>query len=110
MKRYCLTLDLKDDPKLIRQYEEHHKAVWPEIVQSIKSAGIEAMEIYRTGTRLFMTMDVNDEFTFENKAEADKANAKVEEWEKLMWEYQQPLPGAKQGEKWILMEKIFSLK
>lgn len=110
MKRYCLTLDLKDDPDLIQEYEQHHKAVWPEIVQSIKGTGIKAMEIYRLTTRLFMIMDVQDDFNFGKKAEADQNNQKVQEWEELMWKYQQPLTGAKPGEKWMLMNKIFELK
>ena len=107
--RYCLTLDLKNDPELIREYEEHHRKVWPGILRSIKEAGIENMEIYRQGTRLFMIMEVNDDFSFEKKQEADSNNAKVQEWEKLMWKYQQPLAGAAAGEKWMLMKKIFEL-
>ncbi|RFZ84240.1 L-rhamnose mutarotase [Mucilaginibacter terrenus] len=109
MKRYCLTLDLKDDPQLIAEYEEYHSAVWPEILQSITDSGIEHMEIYRYGSRLFMIMEVNETFSFEAKSAADASNSKVQEWETLMWNYQQPLPGAKPGEKWILMEKIFDL-
>jgi L-rhamnose mutarotase len=109
MKKYCLALDLKDDPRLIAVYEERHKAVWPEIIKSIKDAGIENMEIYRLANRLFMVMEVNDEFSFEKKAAADAANSKVQEWEQLMWQYQQPLPHAKPGEKWMLMEQIFKL-
>jgi L-rhamnose mutarotase len=107
MRRYCLALDLKDDAALIAEYEEHHRKVWPEILQSIKDAGIEKMEIYRTGNRLFMIMETNDSFNFEQKAKADAVNEKVQQWERLMWKYQQPLPTAKQGEKWVLMEKIF---
>jgi len=107
--RYCLALDLKNDPALIREYEAYHKAVWPEIVKSIRSAGIESLEIYRIENRLFMIMEVNEHFSFEKKAASDNANAKVQEWEKLMWKYQQALPSAKLGEKWILMEKIFEL-
>lgn len=110
MKRYSLTLDLKNDPELIRQYEELHKEVWPEIISSIKDAGIENMQIYRYGTRLFMIMEVNDYFSFEKKQQADKNNAKVQEWEELMWKYQQHLEGTAQGEKWILMDKIFELE
>ena len=110
MKKYCLTLDLKNDQQLIQQYEEHHRAVWPEIIQSIKDAGIINMEIYRLGARLFMTMEVNDDFSFEKKAEADRNNQKVQDWEELMWKYQQPLPEALKGEKWMLMNKIFELK
>ncbi|WP_407482080.1 L-rhamnose mutarotase [Elizabethkingia meningoseptica] len=109
MKKYALALDLKDDENLIRQYEEYHQQVWPEIMESITASGIQNMEIYRTGNRLFMTMEVTDDFSFEAKAAADEANPKVQEWEKLMWDYQQALPNAKPGEKWILMDKIFSL-
>ena len=109
MKRYCLTLDLKDDKELIEEYEEHHKKVWPEILRSIKEAGIEQMEIYRFGTRLFMIMEVNDDFSFEKKQQADKSNEKVQEWEELMWKYQQPVAGSAKGEKWVLMTKIFEL-
>jgi L-rhamnose mutarotase len=108
-KRYCLALDLKNSPALIRQYEAHHKKVWPEVISSIKDSGIEHMEIYRLGTRLFMMMEVSDAFSFEEKAGADKANPKVQEWEELMWKYQQPLEEAAAGEKWMLMDKIFDL-
>ena len=110
MKRYSLTLDLKNDPELILQYEEHHKKVWPEIISSIKDAGISNMQIYRYGIRLFMIMEVNDDFSFEKKQHADTNNTKVQEWEELMWKYQQPLVGTAKGEKWILMDKIFELK
>lgn len=110
MKRYCLALDLKDDEELIKEYEEHHKKVWPEIIKSIKEAGIESLDIYRTGNRLFMIMKVNEYFSFEQKSAADLANEKVQEWETLMWKYQQALPWAKEGEKWILMDKIFAMK
>ncbi len=109
MKRYCLTLDLKNDPALIKEYEEHHKKAWPEIIQSIKDSGITSMEIYRLGTRMFMIMEVDETFSFERKNQLDKSNAKVEEWEELMWKYQQPLAEATKGEKWMLMDRIFEM-
>lgn len=107
--RYCLALDLKDDPQLIAEYEAYHQKVWPEILQSISSAGISNMEIYRIGNRLFMIMETTPGFDFAKKAAADASNPKVQEWEQLMWKYQQALAVAKEGEKWMLMEKIFSL-
>jgi L-rhamnose mutarotase len=109
-KRYCLTLDLRDDPKLIAEYKKYHQKIWPEITKSIKDAGIENLEIYLRGTRMFMIMEVNDKFSFERKAEADRNNPKVQEWENLMWKFQQPVPGSRPGEKWQLMEKIFELE
>ena len=109
MKRYGLALDLKDDPQLISEYEAYHRAVWPEILKSITDSGILHMEIYRTGNRLFMIMETTDDFSFEAKGQSDLENAKVQEWETLMWKYQQALPHAAPGEKWKLMDKIFSL-
>ncbi|WP_242131389.1 L-rhamnose mutarotase [Aestuariivivens marinum] len=109
MKRYCLALDLKNDPKLISEYKTYHENVWPEITKSIKDSGIEDAEIYCVGNRLFMVLEVNDTFSFDKKEQMDANNPKVQEWETLMWNYQQALPMAKKGEKWLLMEKIYEL-
>ena len=107
--RYCLALDLKDDPQLIAAYDEYHQAVWPEVIESIKSSGIQALEIYRVTNRLFMIIEANSDFSFEQKAVMDAKNEIVQQWEQTMWEYQQALPVAKPGEKWILMQKICSI-
>lgn len=107
--KYCLTLDLKDDPSLIAEYERYHTAIWPEIHKSITESGITNMEIYRHDNRLFMIMETDETFSFERKGAMDAANPKVQEWEELMWNYQQPLKNAAKGEKWVLMNKIFQL-
>ncbi|WP_258099818.1 L-rhamnose mutarotase [Marinoscillum pacificum] len=109
MKRYVLTLDLKEDSTLIDQYIEHHQNVWPEILESIKTSGILNMEIYHVATRLFMLMETADSFSFDSKAEMDAGNPIVREWESLMNTYQSRLPFAKPDEKWVLMSKIFEL-
>jgi L-rhamnose mutarotase len=109
MKKYCLALDLVDDVLLIDEYEKWHQNVWSEIKKSITDAGILQMEIYRTGNRLFMIIEATDDFSFEKKAILDANNSKVQEWEKLMWKFQQALPWAKKSEKWILMKEIFKL-
>ena len=107
--RFCLTLDLKDDPALIAEYRRYHQNVWPEIKQSIRAAGIEDMEIYLLGTRMFMIIEAEDSFSFARKAELDRGNRKVQEWETLMWKFQQPLQEALPGEKWLPMHRIFKL-
>ncbi|ALJ01646.1 L-rhamnose mutarotase [Rufibacter tibetensis] len=107
--RYCLALDLKTDPVLIGEYERWHQDVWPEIKESLRVAGIVEMEIYRISNRLFMIMETNSSFSFERKAAMDQANEKVQEWEQLMWKYQQGIPGTVDGQKWVLMHKMFSL-
>lgn len=107
--RYCLALDLIDDPVLMAEYEQHHEQIWPEIEQSIYQSGITDMEIYRVGNRLFMVMETTDDFSFARKQQADADNPTVQAWETLMWQYQQALPMAKPGEKWLLMNRIFTL-
>lgn len=110
MQKYCLTLDLKNNPDLIQEYIKFHQDVWPEIKESIKEAGITNLEIYNVADRLFMIIEAGADFSFEKKSKLDAANPKVQEWETIMWKFQQALPGAKPGEKWILMDKIFELK
>jgi L-rhamnose mutarotase len=108
-RRFCLTLDLKDDPKLIAEYKRYHEMIWPEITRSIKDSGIEDMEIYLLGTRMFMIMEVNESFSFEAKSKADQLNPRVQEWERLMGTFQKSLPQANPDEKWVLMERVFKL-
>ena len=107
--RYCLALDLVNEEEKIAAYEAYHKEVWPEIIFSITSSGIKSMEIYRVENRLFMIMETDASFSFEAKSISDANNPKVQEWEKLMWNYQQALQSSKPGEKWRLMDKIFSV-
>ncbi len=109
MKRYCFTCDLKDDPALIAEYEAYHRAVWPEILDSIRRSGILDMTIYRFGNRMFMIMDTRDDFSLEEKGKLDAADIRVGEWETLMWKYQQEVPGAQPREKWVQMDQIFKL-
>ena len=109
MPQYALALDLKNDPHLIAQYEAHHQAVWPEVIESIISSGIVRCDIYRIENRLTMILETTPDFDFETKAMTDAQNPKVQAWEKLMWEYQQAIPTAQPGQKWVLMKRIFSI-
>lgn len=109
MQRHCLTLDLKNDETAISEYKRYHVKIWPEVKQSLFDAGVVEMEIYLSGNRLFMIMDVNDNFSLAAKAAADAANAKVQEWETVMARFQQELPQSTPAQKWVVMEKVFDL-
>jgi len=109
MKRYCYTLDLKNDKNLIKKYIEHHQNVWPEVLESFKKNGVITAEIYNISNRLFFLIDTIDSFSDEKKNKYDLANPIIQKWEKLMWEFQEPLPFRNKNEKWIMMNRIFKL-
>jgi L-rhamnose mutarotase len=106
MARRCFALDLQADPDLIAEYERVHGpgAGWPRVIEHIRATGVEVMEIWRTGDRLFMIAEVADDYP-----RPVETPAEVERWEELMWRFQQPLPHAAEGEKWVAMKRIFSL-
>ncbi|MBK8612229.1 MAG: L-rhamnose mutarotase [Flavobacteriales bacterium] len=101
----CYALDLKNDPALIAAYEAWHRAVWPEVLEHLKAQGIRSCSIHRAGDRLCMMLES------ESGAATDGGGGplppRVQEWEDLMASYQQPLPFAKPGEKWVRMDRIF---
>src|SRR5690606_25926753 len=102
---------LKDDPDLIDAYKSSHRKenIRAEITESIKDAGVVDMQIYCTGNRLFMIMEVDRSFDFRRKAEMDANNPQVQDWEDFVSQFQQTLPWAEEGEKWVLMEQIYGL-
>lgn len=109
--RYCLALDLKDDPELIARYEDFHREVWPDVVGHIREHGVSNMEIYRLGTRLVMIMDTDDSvFDMDRMAQGALNNPAVQQWEALMWEFQAPTPWTPAGQKWVPMDRIFDLQ
>jgi L-rhamnose mutarotase len=106
-----LLLDLKDNPELIERYKAWHRpgAVPPEVLASIREAGITSMEIYLLRDRLVMLLTVDETYSPERKAASDAQNPAVQAWEVLMSEFQKPIAGAPAGQKWRPATRIFSL-
>ena len=110
MKRYGRTLNLKDDPEIIRRYVEYHRAIWPEVERGLKSIGIQRMLIWLLGRRLFMVMETVDDFDPERDfARYMESDARIREWQALMETFQEPVAEAKAGEWWADMELVYHL-
>jgi len=111
VKRYCQTLDLKDDPSLIAEYVKRHSEAeaWPEIRAGIKEVGILEMELYILGTRLFMIVETPLDFEWSSAMAKLAKLPRQAEWEEYMSIFQIAKPGASSAEKWQLMDKIFNL-
>ena len=110
MKRLALTVNLKDDPEVIAAYKDYHANAWPEVVTSLQAVGINQMKIWLLGRRLFMLAEVNDDFDPDiDFPRYLTLNPRCQEWEDLMTTFQEPVPEAGEGEKWTVMEEVFSL-
>jgi L-rhamnose mutarotase len=110
-KRYCKTLTLKDDPKLIADYKKVHSSgeTWPEITQGMREVGILNMEIYIFGTRLFMIMDTVPDFDHEKAMKELATKPRQSEWEAYVSRFQNTTAEATADDKWQVMECIYEM-
>jgi L-rhamnose mutarotase len=110
-KRLCFALDLKDDPAAIAEYKRWHAPGGPPaaVTRSLRESGIDSLEIYLCGNRLFMIMEPGPGFSPAAKAQSDARDPEVQRWEELMWRFQQALPWSEPGQKWVSAAKIYDL-
>ncbi len=111
MTRYVLTLNLRDDPAVIQTYREYHRRVWPEVLASLRTAGVEQMDIHQLGRRLVMILELTDGLDFRGVFAAHmSSSSRVAEWERLMKSLQEPSPDAPDGDWWAVMEPVFQME
>lgn len=110
-KRYCKSIELKDDPSLIKEYKKIHSmgTAWPEITDGMKEVGILDMEIYISGTALFMIMDTKPDFNHEQAMSKLAKLPRQAEWEAAVSKYQRTSSESTAGQKWRLLERIYKM-
>src|ERR1700722_1204266 len=112
MQRLYFALDLRDDRTLIADYEEWHRPnnVWPEVVEALRAAGVDELQILRCGNRLMMVIEASPEFSIKELAALETADPRVRAWEDLMWQFQLPLPFADGVSERGTIDPVFSLR
>lgn len=111
VKRYCQTLDLKDNPELVAEYRRRHSRgeAWQEIIDGIKEVGILEMDIFIIGTRLFMIVETPVDFNWDDAMARLATLPRQQEWEDYMSIFQEAVAGSSSNDKWRMMERIFHL-
>jgi L-rhamnose mutarotase len=110
MNRHVLTVDLRDDPAAIAAYRDYHQRVWPEVLDSLRRAGVARMDIHLHGRRLVMILELTDGLSVQQVFAAHAAShPRVQEWERLMQSLQEPASNGQPTEWWAVMEPIFRL-
>lgn len=107
--RSVLAVDLRDDEAAIETYRVHHRRVWPEVLASLRRAGIRELDIYLLGRRLVMVVETEGPDFRRCFAAHAASHPRVVEWEALMRSLQQQPPGTRPGEWWAQMEPVFCL-
>jgi L-rhamnose mutarotase len=110
MKRFAMAVLLKDDPEVIRRYEEYHANPWPEVVAGTLRCGIRRVYIYRYNRHLFMFMETTDDFDMERDLPKYMEDPRAREWDQLMRTFQEPIPGAPAGSTWVQLQEIYALE
>ena len=109
-KEIAFALDLKDDPDTIRDYCDWHTKVWPEIMRGMAKHGVLSQNIYLIGNRLFMVLQVEDDFDYRvDFARYMEETPRAKEWDEVMRDFQQAVPWAKEGDWWAQMERVYDL-
>lgn len=106
MRRFGQTLGIR--PECIEAYKRHHAAIWPEIEDAIRNAGIRRYSIFLLGDRLFGYYEYtgpDDEYA--TRMEALAAAPRMREWWDLMEAMQVPDPDRAPGTWWSDMEEVF---
>ena len=109
MKAFGLTLCLRDDPHKMAEYRRFHQAVWPEVTRRLRECGVQQMQIFVRGTRMFMYLQTDDAFDPRRdfaRINEDETSAR---WNALMADLQARAPEANEDEWWAPMELVFDL-
>lgn len=110
-KRYCQTMDLKNDPELIKEYRKCHSAEehWPVIRKGIREVGILEMDIYLVANHLCMIVETPLDFEWESAMEKLSTLPQQAEWEEFVSRFQCAEHDMTSSEKWQLLDRIFYL-
>jgi len=104
LKRYAFMLRLR--PGAAAAYEEAHRAVWPEMLDLLKSAGISEYSIYRRDELLILALRAVDFEATWSQIDNHPVNLR---WQRAMAPFFEPLEGLRSGERFPMMEEVFYL-
>lgn len=105
LKRYAFQLRLR--PGVEEEYEEAHRAVWPEMLALLKSVGIHEYSIFRRDELLILTLRAADFEESWSRLDGHPVNLR---WQEAMAPLFAPLEGLRGGERFPMMEEVFYLE
>ena len=111
-RKLYFVLDLQNDPALIAEYEWWHRPenIWPEVLDALRARGASELELFRCGNRLVQVLEVDEQSNAVDPNAGGADSSRLQDWEQFMWKFQQALPFAAPGQKWVPMNRVFSLK
>jgi L-rhamnose mutarotase len=105
MPRYAFHLRVKADK--VKDYEDAHRAVWPDLLQVIKDAGVHEYSIFRRDRDLFFYLHADDFERAWSEIEKSEINTR---WQKEMEPLFDTPPSTLPGERFPMMGEVFFLE
>jgi len=104
-RRYAFILRLREGAA--EAYEEAHRAVWPQMLALLKSAGVSEYSIYRRDDLLVLALRAADFEATWKRIENNPVNLR---WQKAMAPLFAPPQGLRPGERFPMMDEVFYLQ
>jgi L-rhamnose mutarotase len=106
VKRVGQLLGLR--PERLEEYARRHAAIWPEIADAIRNAGIRNYSIFHFRGQLFAYFEYHGpEDEYDARMAALARAPRMREWWDIMEPMQVPVEGRAPGEWWAAMAEVF---
>lgn len=105
-----LTANLVPNIQKQQAYLQYHATQfkkWPEVSAGFCKAGFQQLLIFKNGRQLVLVISIPKGADFEKmNAKTTENNPRVNEWNKIMSQYQEGISGTKPGESWVFFEHV----
>jgi L-rhamnose mutarotase len=104
-----LTANLVSDTIKQREYLQYHATQfeqWPEVSKGFCNAGFQQLLVYKNGRQLLLVISIPKGADFEKmNSRTTENNPRVNDWNKMMAQYQEGVSGTKPGETWVFFKR-----
>ncbi|MBS7564909.1 right-handed parallel beta-helix repeat-containing protein [Mucilaginibacter sp. Bleaf8] len=105
-----LTANLVSNPGLQQEYLNYHQTQfqkWPEVAQGFCNADFQQLLVYRQGRQLMLVISIPKGSNLDElNPKTTLNNPRVVEWNNIMKNYQEGVPGTKPGEVWVFFKPL----
>lgn len=105
-----MSANLVQDPKMQQEYLNYHYTQfqrWPEVSQGFCNARFQQLLVFKNGRQLMLVISIPKGESLDRlNPLTTKNNPRVDEWNRIMKNYQEGIGGTKPGEIWVEFKDV----